>query len=671
MSKHDDYQHLLHADPEALAFAKTAKKKGVWKTILCAVALGGFVSFHWPRLHSPSPPPPEHAHAEGITQAELSHGLELCAANQQRPLTDYSFASRRLAGRNRAADCTVFRNATVIQGDGHITHGLSLVIQDGIITYVGGGDASTEALSSSCPEASTVVDLHGRYFSPGLIDLHSHVGLRQQPQLWANEDVTESSVPVSPWARAVDGFKPGDEGIRIVASGGTTTSLVLTGAMNLISGEGMVIKHRHTTSVWEQQIDSTSGGRSPKPRRHLKMACGENIKGQFKNRPTGPVSRQGESGLVRFAFETARHLMQQQDTWCENAAAAAGAARRMAVPYPSSIHDQTLVDVMRGDLYVHVHCYQPQDVFAEFDHADEFGFNITALHHITQAHEMLDEIKKRGTVLATFSDEGGFKNENYHYSWYMLKLAAAAGIPIALTTDHPAKHGQFLAYEAQVAHNFELSEALSLASLLSVPAATIGLDNRIGWLRPGYDADVVVWDSHPLALGATPLEVRIDGKIIVRASDALWAKSLQLPQALAPAPASRVQKVPDSDGYSSSDSKTCVKGQKDLVLRGIRESFLQDLAWPPTPATFSRNHINTRTTSNGTVVVIRGGVVQCVGDASCAAQAAEAMEQGIPVMDLENGHLLPVCFSAVFFCYYPCVTLNVNTMFSSQRALPS
>ena len=432
-----------------------------WKALLSGLALAGLVFFTLPAR--------EPFHAKGaITQAELSAGLQLCAKHNQHPFVDYSFAAHRLTTRDPQAPLQIFKNITLINGDGSIQHNVQLEIQDGIITYV-------DEVRETSPSTATIVDVAGRYVSPGLIDMHSHVGLRQEPQIWGNEDVTESTFPVTSWARAIDGFKPTDQGIKILASGGTTTSLVLTGAKNLISGEGMVIKHKETKSVWEIQIDSTSNGRSPKPQRYLKMACGENIKGQFQGALTGPISRQGESGFVRFAFEEARELLRSQDSWCERAASNAAG---LTTPYPTSIRVQTLIDVLRGDVSVHLHCYQPQDVFSEWDHGDEFGYNITALHHITQAHEMLDEIKKRGSMLATFSDEGGFKNENYHYSWYMLKQAAAAGIPIALTTDHPAKHGQFLAYEAQVAHHFQLDEKLALASLMSVPAKALGLDNR-------------------------------------------------------------------------------------------------------------------------------------------------------------------------------------------------
>ncbi|KAI4859974.1 hypothetical protein F4820DRAFT_438279 [Hypoxylon rubiginosum] len=577
-----------------------------WKSIVLATVLATLL-LAWLRGVHPGPRPT-------LTATQLSDGLRQCANNHQHPFVDYSLASTRLSIRDSKSPVKVFRNATLIDGDGSIHHEVDIEIQGDIITYVGKprAETSTEAV---------IVGVGGRYLSPGLVDMHSHVGIRQEPQILMNADVTESTLPVTPWARAIDGFKPSDAAIKIVASGGTTTSLVLAGASNLISGEGMVIKHRDTNSVWEMEIDSTSGGTSPKRQRYLKMACGENIKQIFEKIPGGPISRLGESGYVRFAFEEARNLLQGQDAWCERAAVAGGVG--LDTPYPTSLHWQTLVDTLRGDVSVHLHCYQTQDVFSQFDHADEFGYNITALHHITQAHEMLDEIKNRGSMLATFSDEGGFKNENYHASWYMLKLAAEAGIPIALTTDHPAKHGQFFAQEAQIGHHFQLEEKLAISSITSVPARALGLDNRIGWVRPGYDADLVVWDSHPLALGATPLQVVVDGKTYINASQNLWEESVKRKQAFAPAPPSRSQKV--------NDNKTCSPGQKDIVLRGVIKSYI--------------NGLRTSALSN-TTAVVRGGVLQCVGDSICEAIASEAIDKGVPELHLKAGYILPGIVSA-------------------------
>ena len=146
---------------------------------------------------------------------------------------------------------------------------------------------------------------------------------------------------------------------------------------------------------------------------------------------------------------------------------------------------------------------------------------------------------------------------------------------------------------------------------------------RIGWVRPGYDADLVFWDSHPLRLGATPLQVLIEGETIVRASDKLWESNLKQKNALASAPESRTQ--------VSNDERTCSKGKKNLVLRGITKSFLSGL--------------RTSVLSNATAIV-HDGVIQCVGGNECEIMAERAIGQGFPVMDLKDGYILPVRFGS-------------------------
>ena len=143
---------------------------------------------------------------------------------------------------------------------------------------------------------------------------------------------------------------------------------------------------------------------------------------------------------------------------------------------------------------------------------------------------------------------------------------------------------------------------------------------RLGWIRPGYDADLVVWDSHPLALGATPLQVVADGTTLVNASEKLWEQSLRRPQVFSPAPPSRSPTVINNE-------KTCVAGQKSIVLRGITKSHLEGL--------------RTSVLDSATAVVL-DGQLQCVGGASCTAVASAAVGRGVPEMHLKDGYILPV-----------------------------
>ncbi|KAI1377768.1 composite domain of metallo-dependent hydrolase [Hypoxylon crocopeplum] len=546
--------------------------------------------------------------------ADLEYGLAQCALNQQRPVVDKKLASSRLAAQSGAGTRTILHNATLIDGDGTVTRECIIEMQGGIFTRVSKDALSILALASP---NDRVVDLHGRIVTPGLVDIHSHVGVRETPQLWATEDVTEISAPVTPWARAVDAFKPHDGAIPVIASGGVTTSLVLTGAKNQISGEGVVVKMKRANSVQGMLLKTAESG--GKPQRYLKMAMGENQKRQFEHVPGGPSTRLGESYWFRKAYDNARRLKREQDRWCEAASTAKG-AMLITQEYPRSLEWQTLVDVLRGDMRVNVHGYETEDILAMFDHADEFGFNITALHHALHADLVMDQIKARDIAVVGFSDSWGDKKELYNVSSSFPAKVVEHGIPLALTRDHPAEHGQWLVYEAQIAHHFGLDVESAISSIISVPARLLGLDNRLGFIRPGYDGDLVVWDRHPLQVGATPLEVYIDGNSVVRASDRLWegSESSSYPKE---APASRSSGLPEN---------ACVSGQSDIVVRGLRTSFIG-----------ADGLRNDQPEIGNLTVVIREGRIACVGERRCDTIARQAAEDSIPSIDLQDGHMLP------------------------------
>lgn len=421
-------------------------------------------------------PQPLSIPADSISDLDLEDGLAQCTRNQIHPKVDMDLSSRRLK-LPRTGSRTILRNATLINGDGEITKDTTIIIQGTIFTNI-----TNYVDESVYIETDSVINLEGRFVTPGLIDIHSHAGVREEPQLWSTEDVTEISAPVTPWGRAVDALKPHDQAIRMINSGGVTTSLVLTGAKNLISGEGAVIKMKRTDSIPELLMNLTENDPDGKPLRYLKMAMGENQKRQFEHVPGGPATRIGESYWFRFAYDQARQLKRKQDQWCEKATNSEG-RQMITTEYPRSLEWQTLVDVLRGDMRVNIHGYETEDVFAMFDHADEFGFNITAMHHALHSDLITKDIKERGITIVGFSDSWGDKKELYNVSSYMLRTIAEAGIPTALTRDHPAEHGQWLVYEAQIAHHFGLNASLAISSIISVPARTLGLDNRYAETR--------------------------------------------------------------------------------------------------------------------------------------------------------------------------------------------
>ncbi|KAI1416994.1 composite domain of metallo-dependent hydrolase [Hypoxylon sp. FL1857] len=584
-------------------------KKDIILTVIVAVFTTYFLSSQWnaPRHEDPNV-------VSQLGSEDLEYGIAQCALNQQRPVVDMNLASSRLAALSKTGPRTILHNATLVDGDGTVTRDCVIEIQDGIFTRV--SKAAIEILKSTSPN-DKVIDLKGRIVTPGLVDAHSHVGVRETPQLWATEDVTEISAPVTPWARAIDAFKPHDGAIPVIASGGVTTSLVLTGAKNQISGEGVVVKMKRADSIRGMLLNLTESG--GKPQRYLKMAMGENQKRQFEHVSSGPSTRLGESYWFRKAYDNAQRLKREQDRWCEIASTAKG-LRSITREYPHSLEWQTLVDVLRGDVRVNVHGYETEDTLAIFDHADEFGFNITALHHALHADLVMDQIKARDIAVVGFSDSWGDKKELYNVSSYFPARVAEYGIPLALTRDHPAEHGQWLVYEAQIAHHFGLNADSAISSIISTPARILGLDNRLGFVRPGYDADFVVWDRHLLQVGATPLEVFIDGNSVARASGSLWQASESVAH-VKEAPLSRPRVSPES---------TCRAGQSDIVIRGLKMSFIGD----------DGLRIEQPETGNLTLVV-RAGRIVCVGESKCDDVAKQAAEDGIPLLDVQDGYTLP------------------------------
>lgn len=441
-------------------------KNNVVLTVVVAVITTYFLSSQW---HAPRH---QETHTYQVDATDLEYGIKQCALNQRRPVVDESLGSFRLGARSSAGPRTILHNATLINGDGTVTTECSIEIQDGIFTKVSRAPADDPVPASSDDK---IINLQGRIVTPGLVDMHSHAGVRETPQLWATEDVTEISAPVTPWARAIDAFKPHDQAIPVIASGGVTTSLILTGAKNQISGEGVVVKMKWANSVRDMLVNTT--GSSGKPQRYLKMAMGENQKRQFEHSSTGPSTRLGESYWYRKAYDNAARLKRQQDRWCEAASTAQG-LMSITQEYPHSLEWQTLVDVLRGDVRVNVHGYETEDILAMFDHADEFGFNITALHHALHADLVMDQIKARDIAVVGFSDSWGDKKELYNVSSYLPRRISEYGIPFVLTRDHPALHGQWLIYEAQIAHHFGLDAESTISSIISLPARLLGLDNR-------------------------------------------------------------------------------------------------------------------------------------------------------------------------------------------------
>ncbi|PCH43667.1 hypothetical protein WOLCODRAFT_153717 [Wolfiporia cocos MD-104 SS10] len=410
----------------------------------------------------------------------------------------------------------LLKNARIWTGDKNGTEVLhaDILIDKGIIKGIG---HVRNAALQAYKEELIDIDVNGAWVTPGIVDLHSHLGDASSPALeGASGDDNSFKGPIQPWLRSLDGLNTHDASYALSISGGVTTALVLPGSANAIGGQGFTIKLRKTserspTSMLLEppyQINSSFPPSSDPPRwRQMKHACGEN-----PSRVYG-FSRMDTIWSFREAYNKARQLKVSQDQYC--ARAFAGEWDALAgQPYPEDLQWESLVDVIRGRVKVQVHCYETVDLDDIVRLSNEFEFPIAAFHHAHEAYLVPDVLKKaydHPPAVAMFATNARYKREAYRGSEFAPRILAENGIQVVMKSDHPVLDSRYLLYEAQQAYVYGLPENLAIAAVTSTPAEIMGMGHRIGYVKEGWDADLVIWDSHPLALGATPKQVFIDG----------------------------------------------------------------------------------------------------------------------------------------------------------------
>ncbi|KAI7873769.1 composite domain of metallo-dependent hydrolase [Lichtheimia hyalospora FSU 10163] len=447
----------------------------------------------------------------GISKAAMQQGLDQCESIQnKRRLPNEPNPHRSNPRASNDSQPILLKNAIVWDGQGNVLNDVDILMQNGVIKQV-------QADITDTPDHTKIIDVHGHIVSPGLVDMHSHLGLDSWPELDGSQETNEASNPLTPFVRSLDAFSPSDNAIRIVASGGVTTALVLPGSANIMGGEAFVFKLRPvpTTSNSDMLIQAGIDESLETKWRWMKAACGENPKRFYGTHGRMPRTRMGEAYMFRQRLDEARQLLEAQNDWCLAAQDLDINApdARLESRFPEDLAYESLVALLRGDVRLNVHCYETHDLEAMIRHSYEFNFNISAFHHALDAYLVPDIIKraKNEIVIATFADHWGYKKEAFQASPYGPKILHDADIPVALKSDHPVLNSQHLVFEAAKANHYGLPLQEAFKAVTSVPAKAIGLDHRVGSLKPGYDADVVIWDREPLTLGATPLQVFVDG----------------------------------------------------------------------------------------------------------------------------------------------------------------
>lgn len=641
---HNHHHHPQNNNGHFHGYRRTMRRRG--RRIRAAVLLGVvmFVGYaHWRKA---APPATNIDNGTLLSITKLEADLATCAALKSVPQSAVGAGRARNARVVDGKPATLIRNATVWTGEADPSLSLTpeeiragkglgwttadVYIEHGLIQRV---EASIDVASLRSSSKLVTWDAHGRQLTAGIIDMHSHAGVDSLPELRGNDDTNELSSDITPYVRSKDGIQPLDYQIQVIKSGGVTTSLVLPGSGNNIGGEAFVIKHavgRHDGRS-ELSIESLLAAPDAPELRYIKMACGENAKRVYgKSGEHGPTSRLGEAWEFRHAFEQAAAYVQSQNDWCATAEAASAASSSSSPSgshwsssltsyLPRELEWDTLAGVLRGQVFVNTHCYTIPDLESFVGYTNEFHFNVRAFHHAHQTF-LVPEVLKRTwgadkfgpPASALFADNMYYKAESQIASEYAGKILWDHGLTPVYVSDNPVLNAQHVLFEAAKAYKYGLPYHAALASVTTAPAERLGLGDRIGKIRPGFDADIAVWDSDPLSVGAASVQVWIDGH-------AQFDDPVELAKpATAPI-------VPDTKLASIPEEPVEVEG--DVVFTGVtkvllegREAAVEDIHTP------------------FTVAVSKGEIV-CVGACEEHVAAAKSKSSKSTLVELTNGHL--------------------------------
>ncbi|KAI0690099.1 hypothetical protein BC835DRAFT_1281669 [Cytidiella melzeri] len=554
--------------------------------------------------------------------------LEKCRLLHIKPGVPEGFYERKVSDRFQdGTKKVVIRNATIwtgrVQGLEIVTG--DLVLDGGIIRTVGPvGDEEFEGRADV-----EVVDAHGAWVTPGIVDVHSHLGVGPSPALAGASDGNSLKGLILPWMRSLDGLNTHDDGYASSVAGGLTTALILPGSADAIGGQAFVVKLRPTaerspTSLLLEPpfiLNRSYDGQVPLRWRHMKHACASVYSG----------TRMDTAWAFRQAYDTARKIKDSQDEYCDKAIA--GDWRAIAgKEFPENLQWEALVDVLRGRVKVQTHCYEAVDLDNFVRLTNEFQFPVAAFHHAHEAWLVPDVLKRayeHPPAIAMFAAFARYKREGYRHSEFAPRVLAAHDIDVVMKSDHPAIVSRYLIHEAAQAHYWGLDENIALASVTTTAAKVLGLDHRIGYIK----ADVVIWDSHPLALGATPAQVFIDG----------------IPQFSAPHTVlkpSSLQHAPNTPDFDQ-EVEDAVK-HEGLPPLLTPQSSSETVVFTNVSAVFAKNPsgtiVETLHTSSlvspATVVVQRGRVV-CEQSGSTSCVSFLAGDQPQTIVDLKGGSLQP------------------------------
>ncbi|MDO6507946.1 amidohydrolase [Colwellia sp. 4_MG-2023] len=405
---------------------------------------------------------------------------------------------------------TLFTNATVLNGIGERMDNADVLIIDGKIKQVGVDLTATNV---------EVIDAQGKWITPGIIDVHSHLGVYPSPSVESHSDGNEMTSPNTSEVWAEHSVWPQDPGFEAAREGGITTLQILPGSANLFGGRGVTLRNVPGHTMQAMKFADAPYG--------LKMACGENPKRVYGSRKQMPSTRMGNVAGYRAAWAEATEYKR---AWAKyNSDYDAG--KNPEAP-KRNLELDTLMGVLDGEILVHNHCYKAEEMAVMVDIAKEFNYDSGTFHHAVEAYKIADELAENGNCVAMWPDWWGFKMEAYDMVDENVAIVDAVKNSCAIVHSDSETTIQRLNQEAgkvlyrAIDNGFNLKEEDAIKWITANAAKSLGINDKTGSLEVGKNADVVLWNTNPFSVYARAEQVFVDGaKVYDRFDEKYQAKS--------------------------------------------------------------------------------------------------------------------------------------------------
>ena len=386
---------------------------------------------------------------------------------------------------------TLITGATVLTGNGERLDGADVLIRDGKIAAVGAGLDAGDA---------DVVDAAGKWVTPGVIDVHSHLGVYPSPGTPSHSDGNEMTAPVTANVWAEHSVWPQDPGFTTALAGGVTAMQILPGSANLFGGRGVTVKNLPGRNVMDMKFPGAPHG--------LKMACGENPKRVYGGRGQAPGTRMGNVAGYRTAWIEAAEYRDKL----------AAAERGEGEAPTRDLKLETLAGVLDGEILVHNHCYRGDEMSIMLEIAKEFGYKVGTFHHAVESYKIADLLAENDTCSAMWADWWGFKMEAYDGIRENIALVDQAGACAIVHSDSAIgiqrlnqEAAKVMGAAARV--GIDIAPERAIRWLTSNAAKSLGIEDQVGTLEAGKMADLVVWDGNPFSVYTLAERVYIDGAL--------------------------------------------------------------------------------------------------------------------------------------------------------------